>query len=539
MNVRSIDEADVERVIEIYRAVYGDDFPFQEFYDARWVKKGVFDDDICWMVAEDDTGAVVGTAAVMLDAGDADDLIGEFGRLAVHPECRSRGMGSDLVRAQVAQAQGYIEWGFAECRTVHPGAQKIFERLGFRSIGFEPLAYKLGPRRESMALMAQLFGSAARLRRNNPHVIPSAFAIGCQAMQNIGLEPDLIPADEAAAYPWDEELTVEGLRREQAYRLLRIGRGRAWDREIYGGMRLEYGYLKLAAHSAEYLVAKRRDVPVGAIGYVHDPIDEKVRVFELMATDDATKGTLLRRLADHVAERHEPAYIQADVSADCPRMQATLESLGFFPVGYCPSMVFEGVERLDVVKLVKLATPWDLGQLALVPAAAAMRDLVQQAFEDINKGRTICDVARSVAVFQGLGDREIARIRAICRERQYEKGQVVFRASDPSKELYIVAAGSVAIVAGEDGGPELAAIGAGETFGEMALIDREPRSAGAVCREPSTLLAIAYGEFHHLMDRHPQLGRTVMHNLARTLSRRLRDADRSLEWRAAESAPRP
>ena len=76
--------------MSLYQTVYGDDFPFQEFYDATWVKKGVFDDKIVWIVAEDDNHLVAGTAAVMLDAGDADDLIGEFGRLVVNQNICSR-----------------------------------------------------------------------------------------------------------------------------------------------------------------------------------------------------------------------------------------------------------------------------------------------------------------------------------------------------------------------------------------------------------------------------------------------------------------
>lgn len=521
-------ESDVERVIEIYRAVYGEDFPFQEFYDPRWVKKGVFDDDIAWIVAEDD-GTVVGTAAVMLAAGDADDLIGEFGRLAVDPQCRSRGTGTELVRAQVDRATGRIEWGFAECRTVHPGAQKICEREGFRTVGFEPLAYRFGSRRESPVLMTRFFGHAAALRKNNPRVIPSVFPIGCQAMQNLGLDPDLIVVEDATAYPEHGDLTVEELQGEHAYRLLRIGSGRAWQREICGGMHLEYGFLKLVAHSAEYLVAKRGDVHVGAIGFVHDPIDNKVRIFELIAADDGTKGALLHRFTEHVAERHGPAYIDAEVNAHSPRMQATLEHLGFFPIGFCPSMVFEGVERLDVVKMAKLAVPWSLGHLELIPSAEAMKDLVQHAFEELHKGRTISDVARKVHIFQGLGDREIAQVRGICRERRHEAGEVVFSEGDPSKEIYILLEGAVAIVAGDGNGHELAKIKPGEVFGEMALIDGQPRSAAAVCEEPCTFLVITYGDLDHLMEQQPALGKRVVHNLARTLSGRLRAADEHLE----------
>ncbi len=52
IEIRSITEEDVPRVIELYRAVYEESFPIQDFYDARWIKKGVFDDDICWLLAE-------------------------------------------------------------------------------------------------------------------------------------------------------------------------------------------------------------------------------------------------------------------------------------------------------------------------------------------------------------------------------------------------------------------------------------------------------------------------------------------------------
>jgi len=356
---------------------------------------------------------------------------------------------------------------------------------------------------------------------------------GITANPAIGRAFDRLVAEDAVCYPWDEEIETEELAGEKAYRLLRIGRGRAVNREVCGGMRLEHGYLKLASHDAEYLVARRGEALVGAAGYVHDPIDEKVRLFELIATDDPTKGTLVRRFLEHVTERYSPAYVQADVNAHSPRMQAALAQLGFFPVGYCPAMVFEDVERLDVVKMVKLYTPWALGQLDLVPEAAQMKALVERAFVEQNKGRTICDLARHVHIFQGLGDEEIAAIRSVCHERRHEAGEVVFEAGAPSKALYIIVSGTVAIVVGEKADVVLAEIGEGQVFGEMALVDREPRSAGAVCTTACDLLVIDYADFHHAIQHHPEIGRKVLHNLARTLSRRLRDADRSLEWRGA------
>ncbi|MBD3292061.1 MAG: GNAT family N-acetyltransferase, partial [Armatimonadia bacterium] len=466
MRVREIDESDVGRVIEIFRAVYSDDFPFQQFYDARWVKKGVFSDDIIWLVAEDESGTVVGSASVLLGSGDADDLIGEFGRLVVDPDAQTRGAGTALTEGLVEHARPWIEWGFAECRTVHPGAQKILSRLGFGSVGFEPFAYTLGERRESMALVARLFGNATRLRRNNPRVIPEVYPIAWQALRNTGLEGDVV-SDRAPGYPWDDELVVEELPALEIRPLLRLGRSQAWDREIYGGVRVEHGYLKLTKASARYLVARRDRVPVGAIGYVYDPIDDKVRVTELIATDDRARGTLVRALLQHVTDQHSPVYIHVDVSAYAPDMQATLQQMGFFAAGYCPAMVFEGVERLDIVRMVKLGASWNPGPMQLLDAPGEMMQLVEKAFAEANRGCTVADIARGVGLLEGLGDREIAQVRSICSERDYERDETVFSAGEPSRQLYVVIDGGVRVVA-EDGCTELAEVPRGQVFGEMA-----------------------------------------------------------------------
>ena len=71
MQIRLIEEGDAEATVELYRAVYGDDFPFQQFYDATWVKKGVFDDSMCWLVGEKD-GALLGSIAAMLEEWSPD-----------------------------------------------------------------------------------------------------------------------------------------------------------------------------------------------------------------------------------------------------------------------------------------------------------------------------------------------------------------------------------------------------------------------------------------------------------------------------------
>lgn len=527
--IRPIGEDDVSGVIELYQLVYGDSFPFPEFYDAGWVKKGIFSDDIEWVVAEQD-GALLGTAAVMLGVGDPDDLIGEVGRLVVHPDARGGGLGTDLLEAPVQRCCNHLEFAFAECRTAHPGAQKIAARLGYSFVGFEPLCYALLGVRESVVFVARLFGNARRLRRNNPRVIPDVYELADLALRNCGLEPDLLVEPTAEPYPTQPDGVAElhELDDQQVYRLLRLSRGSLGCREVFGGMRLEYGFLKLKAHAARYLVLKRGGTIVGGLGYVCDDIDSKVRIFELLAVDDRAKGQLLEQSLRQIEARHDPAFIQVDVNAHAPRIQRTLDLLGFAAVAYSPSMVFDAGERLDVVKMVKLRVPLKLDGVQLHEPAAEVAAVVQRSVAAKSRGFALDNVARRVGVFQGLSDLQLGCVAAACSEVPYQPGESVFAQHGADQALFVVLDGAVDILLG-DPPRRLATITQGEIFGELALIDELPRSAGAICREPSRLLVIRHDDFAALIDRDPALGARVLRNIARTLSSRLRRANQQIE----------
>lgn len=525
ITVRPIGEEDILPVIGLYRAAYGDSFPFQEFYDAHWIKRGVYNDDIYWVVADDD-GQVVGTAAVMLQAGEPDDLIGEFGRLVVHPDARGGGIGTRLFEHLVSAQEEHLEFAFAECRTAHRGAQKITAQLGFAVVGFEPLAYALFGGRESMVLVCRLLGHARELRRNNPRVIAPVYELGALALRNAGYEPDLLPVD-AEPYPVDGECRLDDLDPREVARLLRLSRRTMLDPEVFGPMRLEYGFLKLKAHAARHLVLYRGGTPVGALGYVWDDIDAKVRVFEVRALDDEAMGTILHLAIPRIEALWRPAYIQIDVSAHSPRLQQSLDLLGFAPVAYCPSMVFAGGERLDVVKMVKLGVPLKLAGAELTDAAAEVAAVVEGRVAEQARGLVADTVVRRVGILAGLTDMQLARVRSICREVPYAAGEWVFAQDSDDQALFVVLEGAVEIRLGD--GEPLAVVGPGEVFGELALVDELHRSAGAVCREASRLLVVRAGDFHHLLRRDPALGVVVLRNLVRTVAGRLRATNARVE----------
>ena len=96
--IRVAVERDAPSIREIFQATYGEEYAYPEFYEETFLKKLIYADDTLVLVAEDDEqGRVVGTASVVLESGAYTDLVGEFGRLAVHPDSWGQNIGSLLL----------------------------------------------------------------------------------------------------------------------------------------------------------------------------------------------------------------------------------------------------------------------------------------------------------------------------------------------------------------------------------------------------------------------------------------------------------
>ncbi|MDH5725670.1 MAG: GNAT family N-acetyltransferase, partial [Nitrospira sp.] len=365
LRIREAREEDVGQIREIFLAVYGVDYPHRELYDELWLKRSVFTDDALILVAEDqDAGRVVGTASVLFDFGAHSDLVGEFGRLAVHPDYRRMQVGKLLMDKRLEAIKNRLHVGLVVARTVHPYAQRISLAQGFIATGFLPLKHFFR-HRESFALLARYFADALTLRRNNPRIIPEVYALANLVMSQPPFTPDFIVDEDSASYPTGGDYRLEQLQAEGYPALLRIERGRVRNREIFGPMRLDYGFFKLQARQTNYFLARSGGQIVGAVGYTMDSVEHIVRVFELIALADDVVRFLLAELERKCREEMEIEYTEIDVSAYAPRMQRTLLELNFLPVAYVPAMVFYHVERLDIVKMVRLNKLQDLGPLGL------------------------------------------------------------------------------------------------------------------------------------------------------------------------------
>jgi hypothetical protein len=258
---------------------------------------------------------------------------------------------------------------------------------------------------------------------------------------------------------------------------------------------------------------------LGAVGFTHDPVDRKVRIFELIEFDDAVKGYLLASVDKIAREELNVEYQEVDVSAYSPKIQRTFERLGFVPVAYCPSMVFDNVERLDVIRMAKLSVRYDLGDLKLLERPSRMRDIVEKGLEDRLVGMEITEATRKAEIFDGLPDGELYHLARIAKLREHSKDTVIASDGTVADMIYIIVEGEAEARKGDR---VLGRIGEGGIFGEMGLLEKTTRNADVVLTTDSKVIEIETRKLERLGDAHPRLGKRVMRNLARGLSEKLR-----------------
>jgi CRP/FNR family cyclic AMP-dependent transcriptional regulator len=138
-------------------------------------------------------------------------------------------------------------------------------------------------------------------------------------------------------------------------------------------------------------------------------------------------------------------------------------------------------------------------------------------------------------LFNNLSKEELTQLAQIARERRFDRGQVIFYEGDLGGSLYIIVTGSVKIVIMADDGREhiLGLLHQGDFFGEVSLIDGEPRSATAIALDNVSVVMISRDDFIRLLRENPEMSLKIMV----TLCERLRKTDKHVESLAFLSAP--
>ena len=135
-------------------------------------------------------------------------------------------------------------------------------------------------------------------------------------------------------------------------------------------------------------------------------------------------------------------------------------------------------------------------------------------------------VLKAVPLFTSFPEDQLRVLSTMVTRRSAPRSTTIMAGGDATDSLYIVLSGRLKVMMSDADGKEviLAILGPGEFFGEMGLIDDEPRSASVVTIEPCELLAITKRDFKKCLAENFEMAMAVM----RGLVRRLREADRKI-----------
>lgn len=129
---------------------------------------------------------------------------------------------------------------------------------------------------------------------------------------------------------------------------------------------------------------------------------------------------------------------------------------------------------------------------------------------------------KSAPIFAGMTGEELRVLADIVEETEFKENDIIFRENEPGEELYVIIRGSVRVVRGEAASESvIAVLGERECFGEMAILDDEPRSATAKAAEDSLMLKLNRDDFRDLIREEPE----VAFGIFRVFTRRIRQAN--------------
>jgi CRP-like cAMP-binding protein len=139
--------------------------------------------------------------------------------------------------------------------------------------------------------------------------------------------------------------------------------------------------------------------------------------------------------------------------------------------------------------------------------------------------KDLLKLLRAADLFNGLTDEQLERLISVSQESTYNANEVICKQGEEGDRLFIVRQGQVAVNVETEAGRVRSQVylGAGQVFGEMALIDFGPRSATIRSIHDGTVVdAISREAFTNLCNEDKAIGYLVMRNLAVDLSFKLR-----------------
>lgn len=136
---------------------------------------------------------------------------------------------------------------------------------------------------------------------------------------------------------------------------------------------------------------------------------------------------------------------------------------------------------------------------------------------------------QQMPIFGGIGEDALQLLIGLARTVELPRGAFFFREGEVGDSMFVLESGEVAVQkTGPSGEIVLSRLTTGDCFGEMALIDLAPRSASVQALAECRAFQISAGDLYRLYEMNLEQFALIQMNMARELSRRLREADARL-----------
>jgi CRP/FNR family transcriptional regulator, cyclic AMP receptor protein len=135
-------------------------------------------------------------------------------------------------------------------------------------------------------------------------------------------------------------------------------------------------------------------------------------------------------------------------------------------------------------------------------------------------GRGWTDVLSGVPLFSSLSKRHLNKIAEVAQSRRFPRYSTIVRAGEPGEVFFVILDGTVLV---KPPGKRTVRLAAGDSFGEMALLDDAPRSATVEAEDEVFVMLLGRKAFNRILAREPKIAIVLL----RTLAQRLRAAESS------------
>ena len=138
---------------------------------------------------------------------------------------------------------------------------------------------------------------------------------------------------------------------------------------------------------------------------------------------------------------------------------------------------------------------------------------------------------RNVPLFAGMPPGDLSHLAGIAEEVVYSAGEAIIHQSDHGDAMFLIVEGEVRVHRGE---AKLAMLTSKDYFGEMSILDGEPRSASVTALTDCLLIRINQADFHAILSQHFKVALAII----QTLTRRLRETESTQSAGPASVAPK-